>query len=65
MTVVWLEYPKLKWLAITLSICVMVGLIGLDYHFVSDVIAGMIVGITTGRFTVGIIERIEKMPYLP
>jgi membrane-associated phospholipid phosphatase len=45
---IWVLWPKLRWLGIVLSLCVAVGLIGADYHWLSDVIAGAILGVTTG-----------------
>jgi membrane-associated phospholipid phosphatase len=54
MTVLWLTYPKFRWLYGTLVALVVIGLIGLDYHFVSDVIAGACLGGLTGYYVVKI-----------
>lgn len=44
----WLLYPKLRWLGVALVIAVAVGLLGADYHWLSDILAGAIVGVATG-----------------
>lgn len=43
-TVLWFTYPRWRWVYVLLVILVIIGLIGLDYHFVSDVIAGGFLG---------------------
>ena len=47
-SVLWIYYPKLRWLYALAVLAVAVGLIGANYHFVSDVIAGGFVGISCG-----------------
>jgi membrane-associated phospholipid phosphatase len=42
--VVWIAYPKWRWACGLASLAVALGLLGLDYHFVGDVIAGGFVG---------------------
>jgi membrane-associated phospholipid phosphatase len=44
----WLLRPQLRWLWAMLVLAVAVGLLGADYHWLSDIIAGGIVGGTTG-----------------
>jgi membrane-associated phospholipid phosphatase len=44
----WVLWPKLRWLGIVLTLCVVIGLLGADYHWLSDIIAGAILGGTTG-----------------
>ena len=39
-----LSYPKWSWLFFLLWLAVAIGLVGMDYHFVSDVIGGGILG---------------------
>jgi membrane-associated phospholipid phosphatase len=50
-TVVWLAYPRWRWACVLASSAVPVGLIGMDYHFVSDVIAGGFLGAIVGVYT--------------
>ncbi len=44
-TVIWVRLPKWRWLAVTLTVLVAAGLIGCDFHFISDMVAGTFVGI--------------------
>ncbi len=45
---VWCLLPKLRWLGVALALAVAIGLLGADYHWLSDIIAGAIVGGATG-----------------
>lgn len=47
-SVLWIYYPAWRWLYALAVLAVAVGLIGANYHFVSDVIAGGFVGVSTG-----------------
>ncbi|MCK9366228.1 MAG: phosphatase PAP2 family protein [Metallibacterium scheffleri] len=40
MSVLWLAAPRLRWLAALLCAAVIVGLLGMDYHFLGDIVAG-------------------------
>jgi membrane-associated phospholipid phosphatase len=44
----WSLWPRLRWLGIALVIAVAAGLLGADFHWLSDIIAGGILGGTTG-----------------
>lgn len=48
-TILWEYYPQLRWCGMLLCAFVAMGLIGGYHHFVSDVIAGILVGIGVGR----------------
>ena len=50
--VLWVAYPKLRPLWALMVIAVVVGLIGADYHFVSDIVAGGFLGASTGWLAV-------------
>ena len=50
--VIWIMYPRGRWVCILGTLAVAVGLIGMDYHFVGDVIAGGFVGGIVGVYTV-------------
>lgn len=52
--VLWLVYPKLRVLYALAVLSVVVGLIGANFHFLGDVIAGGFVGISTGWMTVAL-----------
>ena len=49
-TVVWIIGPRLRWLCLLASAAVATGLLGMNYHFVSDIIAGAVVGGIVGAF---------------
>ena len=45
-TIVWLYYPRWRWLGVLLVILSVIGVVGLYFHFVSDVIGGAFLGMT-------------------
>lgn len=50
MTVLWLTYPRGRIYYLLAVLLVVIGLIGMDYHFVSDVIAGGFLGAVVAYF---------------
>jgi membrane-associated phospholipid phosphatase len=48
--VVWVAYPRLRWACIVASTAVAIGLLGLNYHFVGDVVGGSFVGGIVGVY---------------
>ncbi|MFY9657595.1 MAG: phosphatase PAP2 family protein [Methylocystis sp.] len=44
----WSLVPKLRWPGVALVIAVAAGLLGADYHWLSDILAGAVLGVTTG-----------------
>jgi membrane-associated phospholipid phosphatase len=61
--ILWFAYPRLRviWTAAVLAVAV--GLIGADYHFVSDIIAGAFLGASTGWVAVIVWDEFQ-MPRL-
>lgn len=51
-SVLWIMAPKGRPLYVLAVLAVVIGLIGADYHFLSDIIAGGFVGTTIGWMTV-------------
>ncbi len=47
-SVLWIFYPKLRLIYLSAFLAVAIGLIGANYHFLSDIIAGAFVGVSTG-----------------
>jgi membrane-associated phospholipid phosphatase len=47
-SVLWIFYPKLRAIYLFVFLAVAIGLIGANYHFLSDIIAGAFVGVSTG-----------------
>ncbi len=58
-SVLWLCYPRYRPLYALAVLAVAVGLIGADFHFLSDVIAGGFVGTTAGWLTVKLADRLS------
>jgi membrane-associated phospholipid phosphatase len=50
MTVLWVMYPRLRWLSALCCIMVVVGLLGCNFHFPSDIIAGAFIGVIVAYF---------------
>jgi len=47
-TVLWIYFPRLRPIYLIVTLAVLVGLVGTNFHFLSDVIAGAFVGASTG-----------------
>jgi membrane-associated phospholipid phosphatase len=54
MAVLWIVFPRLRALCVLLIGAADAGLILLNLHFVSDVVAGTFVGLSTGMFTLAL-----------
>jgi len=50
-SIAWTVFPRLRWLWALAGLAIVVGLVGMNYHFVSDVIAGAVLGSLVGIFT--------------
>ncbi len=48
--VYWVAYPRWRWLGSAATLAVAVGLIGKNYHFVGDVVAGSFTGAILGVY---------------
>jgi membrane-associated phospholipid phosphatase len=44
----WFLCPRARWLGVAFTACVVIGLLGADYHWLSDIIAGGTLGSTVG-----------------
>ena len=56
MTIIWLTYPRLRWLAALLSIGMVIAQVTLYYHFLSDAIAGATLGYLVARNVIFVSE---------
>jgi membrane-associated phospholipid phosphatase len=56
--VLWFAYPRLRPLWALAVLAVVIGLIGADYHFVSDIIGGSFLGVSAGWMTLLIADSI-------
>ena len=59
-SVLWICYPRFRVLYAAAVAAVTIGLIGADYHFLSDVIAGGFVGTTIGWFALLLYGELTK-----
>jgi membrane-associated phospholipid phosphatase len=60
---VWVAYPRWRWVCVAAAVPVPVGLLGMDYHFVGDVVGGGFVGAIVGgwaAFFCGLNRRPEQ-----
>jgi membrane-associated phospholipid phosphatase len=64
MSVLWICCPKLRALFAALVAALVIGLLGADYHFLSDTIAGGFLGCLTGWIAVEL-SGIKRAPSLP
>jgi membrane-associated phospholipid phosphatase len=65
MAVLWICYPRFRPLYALLIAAVVIGLIGADFHFLSDCIAGAFLGASTGWIVVSVWERGKRVGVLP
>jgi membrane-associated phospholipid phosphatase len=56
MTVFWICYPRLRPLYALAMAAVAIGLVGANFHFLSDVIAGAFLGVSVGWMSVALWE---------
>ncbi len=56
MTALWILFPRLRWLSVTLCFLTVVGILGMNYHFVSDIIAGAVLGYIVGYCTTQVMQ---------
>lgn len=56
MTVLWICYPRLRAAYAVVIAVVAIGLMGANYHFLSDVVAGGFLGVSTGCLAVALWE---------
>ena len=49
-SVFWLALPRWRWLCVVIAVPMLLALVGMDYHFVGDVIAGSVLGAIVGAW---------------
>lgn len=62
MSVLWILFPKLRRLCLACIAAADIGLVALNLHFLSDVIAGSFVGVSTGLFTAAVWRASHHLP---
>ena len=63
--VLWIWYPRWRWLYFAAVLSVGGALVGTNIHFMSDVIAGAFVGISVGAAVTAIWNRISSIKQVP
>jgi len=58
--VLWVRFPRWRWLWGTYAIAVPVGLWGADFHFVGDMVAGAFLGVATAVLIMAAMSGSEK-----
>jgi membrane-associated phospholipid phosphatase len=53
-SVFWLAMPRIRWVCAILAVPMLIALVGMDYHFVGDVIAGSVLGAIVGTYAVAL-----------
>jgi membrane-associated phospholipid phosphatase len=61
--VLWYAWPQLRWLSVLACALVAIGLIGANYHWLSDVIAGAMVGGTVGAVLWQLLAKALTTPH--
>jgi membrane-associated phospholipid phosphatase len=64
-SVLWICYPRFRMLYALFVAVVVIGLIGADFHFLSDCIAGAFLGASTGWIVVTLWESGGRAPVSP
>jgi membrane-associated phospholipid phosphatase len=65
LSVVWIAYPRWRWLCVIGCAAVMIGLVGMNYHFVGDTIGGAFLGAVTGSYTARFLRVDATRPAFP
>ena len=53
-SILWIVYPWTRLLGVLIFLSEVIGLVGMNYHFVSDVLGGLLLGTLTGMWAVAI-----------
>ena len=54
--VFWLALPRGRWLYVILAVPMLVALVGMNYHFVGDVVAGSVLGGIVGTYAARLVH---------
>jgi membrane-associated phospholipid phosphatase len=64
-SVLWIRYPRFRWFYLIVGLLIGAGLVGANYHFLSDVIAGAFVGLSSGWLVTVIWNACEAQGIVP
>lgn len=60
LSVAWILFPNLRVICAICIVAIDIGLVALNLHFLSDVVAGSFVGVSTGLFTIALWRASER-----
>ena len=55
-SVFWLAIPRARWLCAVVGLPMLIALVGMNYHFVGDVIAGSVLGALVGTYAIALAD---------
>ncbi len=64
LSVLWICYPRFRVLYVLAALAVIAGLVGANFHFLGDTIAGAFLGSTIGWITVTLCDRLSSAPLI-
>ena len=65
LSVLWICYPRFRPVYALIVLAVAAGLVGSNFHFLGDVIAGAFLGSTVGWLMVVLYDRMPSFPLIP
>jgi membrane-associated phospholipid phosphatase len=65
LSVLWICYPRFRIVYALIGLAVVAGLVGSNFHFLGDTIAGAFLGSTIGWMTVLLYDRLPSPPMTP
>jgi len=65
LSVLWICYPRFRPLYVLIALAVATGLVGSNFHFLGDCIAGAFLGSSVGWMTVLLFDRATSSPMAP
>jgi membrane-associated phospholipid phosphatase len=63
-SVFWIAMPRARWLCFLVALPMLIALVGMNYHFVGDVIAGSVLGAIVGTYSTAL-ACVGRMPLAP
>jgi membrane-associated phospholipid phosphatase len=64
LSVLWICYPRWRALYVLAALAVIASLVGANFHFLGDTIAGAFLGATVGWITVLLLDRMSSVPLI-
>ncbi|MCE5267128.1 MAG: phosphatase PAP2 family protein [Planctomycetaceae bacterium] len=65
LSILWLAYPRWRWCYAVVGVTICVAMVGTNYHFVGDVVAGAMLGSITGVWMAHLFRLHPRPEHLP